>query len=38
MCLFDRLAPSVDRINTAVNEIYPQLFECRKLDRNGGHH
>lgn len=23
-------APSVERINTAVNEFYPQLFECRK--------
>ncbi|CAF2671085.1 unnamed protein product [Rotaria sp. Silwood2] len=25
-------APSVERINTAVNEFYPQLFECRKLN------
>lgn len=24
-------APSVERINTAVNEIYPKLFECRKI-------
>jgi len=24
-------APSVERINTAVNEFYPQLFECRKI-------
>ncbi|CAF2137117.1 unnamed protein product [Rotaria magnacalcarata] len=23
-------APCVERINTAVNEFYPQLFECRK--------
>jgi len=23
-------APSVERINTAVNEIYPKLFECKK--------
>jgi hypothetical protein len=28
------LAPSVERINTAVNEIYPQLFECRKINRD----
>jgi transcription initiation factor TFIID TATA-box-binding protein len=27
-------APSVERINTAVNEIYPQLFECRKINRD----
>ncbi|UJR20742.1 hypothetical protein I4U23_023860 [Adineta vaga] len=27
-------APSVDRINTAVNEFYPQLFECRKPRSN----
>jgi TATA-box binding protein (TBP) (component of TFIID and TFIIIB) len=26
-------APSVDVINTAVNEFYPQLFECRKMSR-----
>lgn len=25
-------APSVERINTAVNEFYPQLFECRRID------
>ncbi|CAF1334367.1 unnamed protein product [Rotaria sordida] len=24
-------APSVELINTAVNEFYPQLFECRKI-------
>lgn len=24
-------APSVDRINAAVTEVYPKLFECRKL-------
>ncbi|CAF0976026.1 unnamed protein product [Adineta ricciae] len=23
-------APSVERINTAINEFYPQLFECRR--------
>ncbi|CAF1423691.1 unnamed protein product, partial [Adineta steineri] len=28
------LAPSVDVINTAVNDFYPQLFECRKNNRN----
>lgn len=26
-------APSIERINTAVNEIYPKLFECRKINR-----
>ncbi|CAF0767608.1 unnamed protein product [Rotaria sordida] len=28
-------APNVERINTAVNEFYPQLFECRKINHNG---
>lgn len=27
-------APSVEFINTAVNEFYPQLYECRKLSQN----
>jgi transcription initiation factor TFIID TATA-box-binding protein len=27
-------APSVERINTAVNDFYPQLFECRKINRD----
>lgn len=27
-------APSVDRINSAVNEFYPQLYECRKGRRD----
>lgn len=30
------IAPHVERINTAVNDFYPQLFECRKLNRDGG--
>lgn len=29
-------APSVDRINTAVTEFYPQLFECRKVNLDEG--
>jgi transcription initiation factor TFIID TATA-box-binding protein len=27
-------APCVERINTAVNDFYPQLFECRKINRD----
>ncbi|CAF0896506.1 unnamed protein product [Rotaria sp. Silwood1] len=27
-------APSVERINTAVNEFYPSLFECRKVNHD----
>jgi len=30
------LAPSVERINTAVNDFYPQLFECKKINRIEG--
>lgn len=29
-------APCVERINTAVNDFYPQLFECRKITSVGG--
>ncbi|CAF4068363.1 unnamed protein product, partial [Rotaria sordida] len=32
-------APSVELINTAVNEFYPQLYECRKVRQiNKQHH
>lgn len=34
--LFYCKAPSVERINTAVNEFYPQLFECRKVNHGEG--
>jgi len=27
-------APSVDVVNSAINEFYPQLFECRKMSHN----
>lgn len=27
-------APSVDVVNLAINEFYPQLFECRKMSHN----
>lgn len=30
------LAPSIERINTAVYEFYPQLFECRKWNHDQG--
>jgi hypothetical protein len=36
ICFVFLLAPYVERINTAVNDFYPQLYECRKLKQNEG--
>ncbi|CAF3747878.1 unnamed protein product [Adineta steineri] len=30
-------APAVERINTAVNDFYPQLYECRRLNFDERH-